>query len=183
MPVVLDGSRSADGLSWAIADARTRCAGPARATPSSIGLVNNMPDAALQATERQFRALLAAAAADRHGAVCILFSLPSVARGEAARPHLLDGRYRRFRRASGAPLDALIVTGAEPKRAVLARRALLGRPDAASFDWARAQHGLDDLVLPRGPCRRAASRRHRAPAPAAEALRRVRCTMWSRRTR
>src|ERR1017187_4237360 len=48
-----------------------------------IGLVNNMPDAALQATERQFMRLLRQAASDvRIDLHC--FSLPSVRRSQTA---------------------------------------------------------------------------------------------------
>jgi homoserine O-succinyltransferase len=77
-----------------------------------IGLVNNMPDAALKPTERQFARLLAAAS----GALDVrlhLFSLPEVPRGDAARGHM-RGRYGDLAALERARLDALIVTGAEP---------------------------------------------------------------------
>ena len=50
----------------------------------TIGLVNNMPDAALEATERQFTDLLRAATPN---AVVLLklFAMPEVPRGEAVR--------------------------------------------------------------------------------------------------
>ena len=56
-----------------------------------IGLVNNMPDPALQATERQFTRLLQAAAGDRRIHLHC-FSLPSVQRSPQARA-LIAGRY------------------------------------------------------------------------------------------
>lgn len=78
----------------------------------TIGLINNMPDTALKATERQFMKLLqAAAGARRIHFHC--FSLPSVKRSPEAKWHveseysdLADLRRHRF--------DGLIVTGAEP---------------------------------------------------------------------
>lgn len=43
-----------------------------------VGLVNNMPDAALQTTERQFHELLSAASHD-HAVYLKLFTLPQLA--------------------------------------------------------------------------------------------------------
>lgn len=82
-----------------------------------VGLVNNMPDAALRGTERQFARLLAAAS----GAVDVrlhLFSLETVARGPAASAYLA-GRYGTLRDLEAVRLDGLIVTGAEPIAATL----------------------------------------------------------------
>ena len=50
----------------------------------NIGLVNNMPDSALQATERQFTRLLQAAAGNRRIHLHC-FSLPSVYRSQSAK--------------------------------------------------------------------------------------------------
>jgi len=50
----------------------------------TIGLINNMPDTALKATERQFMRLLTAAAASNVRIRFHCFSLPSVNRSEAA---------------------------------------------------------------------------------------------------
>src|SRR5580693_2652580 len=53
----------------------------------TIGLINNMPDSALQATERQFIELLKAAAGNR--AVNLhCFSLPSVKRSQAVQSRI-----------------------------------------------------------------------------------------------
>ena len=82
-----------------------------------IGLVNNMPDTALEATERQFVALLEAAA----GQVRVrlrFFSLPGVPRSERGQRHV-DKFYRGLRELPGSDLDALIVTGTEPRAASL----------------------------------------------------------------
>jgi homoserine O-succinyltransferase len=77
-----------------------------------IGLVNNMPDPALVATERQFSGLLKDAGDD---SVRIhLYHLPGVPRGEEARA-LLRERYRPVDDLYTAPVDALIVTGNEPR--------------------------------------------------------------------
>ena len=77
-----------------------------------IGLVNNMPDAALRATEKQFIELLGAATGDRIVRLH-LFSLPGVARGSAARAHI-GSAYAEIETLKAGRLDALIVTGAEP---------------------------------------------------------------------
>ena len=53
----------------------------------TIGLVNNMPDSALKATERQFMRLVQAASGDiRVNFHC--FSLPAVARSKQASEHI-----------------------------------------------------------------------------------------------
>ncbi|MGA8359276.1 MAG: homoserine O-succinyltransferase [Xanthobacteraceae bacterium] len=83
----------------------------------TIGLVNNMPDAALDATERQFTDLIRAATPN---AVVLLklFALPELPRGEATR-RALAGRYRDIAALWDTPLDGLIVTGTEPRAANL----------------------------------------------------------------
>jgi homoserine O-succinyltransferase len=89
----------------------------AEAPRLTIGLLNNMPDAALRATERQFAALLAEAA----GGVEIelrLFALPRVQRGPEACA-MMAGRYERAAALADAGLDGLIVTGLEPRAADL----------------------------------------------------------------
>jgi homoserine O-succinyltransferase len=78
----------------------------------TIGLVNNMPDPALQATERQFTRLLQAAAGNRRIHLHC-FSLPSVKRSPQARA-LMAGRYRDIADLGKLQFDGLIVTGAEP---------------------------------------------------------------------
>jgi homoserine O-succinyltransferase/O-acetyltransferase len=83
----------------------------------TIGLVNNMPDAALDATERQFLALIRAAAVDT--VVCFkLFSIPEVPRGDETRARMV-ARYRDIAELWDARLDGLIVTGTEPRAAAL----------------------------------------------------------------
>ena len=83
----------------------------------AIGLVNNMPDPALQATERQFTRLLQAAAGNRRIHLHC-FSLPSVKRSPQAKA-LMEGRYTDIADLGRLQLDGLIVTGAEPIAATL----------------------------------------------------------------
>ncbi|HKW47101.1 MAG TPA: homoserine O-succinyltransferase [Gemmatimonadaceae bacterium] len=80
-----------------------------------IGLVNNMPDAALQTTEDQFGTLLAAAGAD-FDVRLRLFSFPELIRGEAGRKYVSD-HYEPIEQLWTADMDGLIVTGAEPRTA------------------------------------------------------------------
>jgi len=90
-------------------------------TPLVIGLVNNMPDAALRSTERQFRELLADAAGER-AVVVRIFSLPGLARSDAGRQHVRDN-HDDIEELWGARLDGLIVTGTEPRARDLADEA------------------------------------------------------------
>jgi homoserine O-succinyltransferase len=83
-----------------------------------IGLVNNMPDTALKSTEAQFAALLEAAAGDLPVRLR-LFSLPLVPRSERGALHL-GASYLGLRDFWDSRLDALIVTGTEPRAAALA---------------------------------------------------------------
>jgi homoserine O-succinyltransferase len=82
-----------------------------------IGLINNMPDSALEATERQFLALLDAAA---EGIVVrlSLYSLPDVPRTDTGRRYL-SRCYAGIEELWNRQLDGLIVTGTEPQAANL----------------------------------------------------------------
>jgi homoserine O-succinyltransferase len=79
----------------------------------SIALVNNMPDAALPASERQFRSLVEEAARGDFDVTVRLYNLPGLRRGEAASA-AMAGRYGDLDELMRAGADALIVTGAEP---------------------------------------------------------------------
>jgi len=75
-----------------------------------VGLVNNMSDADMRATELQFAKLLK----ESSGALDVrlrLFSLRGIARGEQARSRM-DGFYDDAAFLQAASIDALIVTGA-----------------------------------------------------------------------
>jgi homoserine O-succinyltransferase len=77
-----------------------------------VGLVNNMPDAAMRATELQFARLLKAAAGPLDVRLR-LFSLRGIARSEQTRARM-DGFYDDAGFLQAAHVDALIVTGAQP---------------------------------------------------------------------
>jgi homoserine O-succinyltransferase len=79
----------------------------------SIGLVNNMPDAAFAATERQFTDLIRAATPN---AVVLLklFAIPEMPPVEGVRRELVQ-RYRDIAELWDTQLDGLIVTGTEPR--------------------------------------------------------------------
>ena len=75
-----------------------------------VGLLNMMPDAALEATERQFMRLLAGS--NRIVQIYVhVFTVPGIERGAGAQKHI-DRHYRDFADIQRAGLDALIVTGA-----------------------------------------------------------------------
>jgi homoserine O-succinyltransferase/O-acetyltransferase len=101
MPLLLDSAQSGP------------VAGLEAANCVTVGLINNMPDAALEATERQFTDLIRAGMG---GAIVRLlrFYIPQVPRGAAARQQMA-GRYRDVTELWDGKLDGLIVTGTEPK--------------------------------------------------------------------
>ena len=78
--------------------------------PIHIGILNLMPDAALEATERQFLRLIGnsslVAQINSH-----IFTLPFIRRGKDAQKHI-DMYYESFDDVKKHGLDALIVTGA-----------------------------------------------------------------------
>ena len=107
----------------------------AHSTASSIviGLVNNMPDAALESTEAQFSGLLEAAAGARR--VQLRFtSFPELPRGAEARQRIERSYWPIDTLLSEAP-DALIVTGTEPIAPRLPDEPYWPRL-AALLDWA-----------------------------------------------
>jgi homoserine O-succinyltransferase len=100
-----------------------------------LGLVNNMPDAALEKTERQFIELLNAAAGERRIRLK-LFSLPEIARAGAARDRV-QLRYSPIDALWDSRLDGLIVTGTEPRAPDL-RDEPYWRTLVKIVDWAEA---------------------------------------------
>ena len=93
----------------------------------TIGLINNMPDAAFRATERQFFSLLEAASRDDIKVLLVFYRLPEIPRKDL-RAH--DARkYQSVETLEDTRLDGLIVTGREP---------MMGK----------RQHTFDHLVLP-----------------------------------
>src|ERR1700684_1897892 len=91
---------------------------PAGSEWIEIGLLNNMPESALEATEQQFLELMGAAAGDSWVHLRF-FSLAGVPRSERARSYLSQS-YHDAADLRRAELDGLIVTGTEPKAADLA---------------------------------------------------------------
>lgn len=94
-----------------------------------------MPNAALQATERQFLRLLRQAAGNvRIDLHC--FSLPSVHRSQTAKWRV-DRQYTDIAELGRRKFDGLIVTGAEPNAATLPEEPFW-RDLADIIDWAEA---------------------------------------------
>jgi homoserine O-succinyltransferase len=89
---------------------------PHRGAPAPqilIGLVNNMPDAALRSTENQFAGLLEEASG-RQTVRLRYTSLPDLPRSQEALEHIRASYWPLEELLAGAP-DALIVTGTEPR--------------------------------------------------------------------
>jgi homoserine O-succinyltransferase len=78
-----------------------------------IGLVNNMPDAALQLTERQFLSLIDSAA-DGIAVRLSFYTLPDIHRADSGRRYV-DSFYSPIENLWDRHLDGLIVTGTEPR--------------------------------------------------------------------
>ena len=95
-----------------------------------IGLLNMMPDAALEATERQFFRLIGHS---NQIAQFYLhpFTLASIKRGENAQKHI-DDFYQSFEQIKQQGLDALIITGAHV--------------EAADLEKAPFYHELKDVI-------------------------------------
>mgnify|MGYP001042139733 FL=1 len=100
-----------------------------------VGLVNNMPDQALRTTEIQFARLLKEAAGPLDVRLR-LFSLSSIPRSREARARM-EGFYDDAGMLPHAPVDALIVTGAEPQAADLRAEPYWGEL-ARLIDWAQS---------------------------------------------
>lgn len=94
-----------------------RGAGPGL-RPLRVALVNNMPDPAIAATDRQFARLLAGA---RGGCEVVVdrYFLPSVERQPAAWDALAEAGYRPVSYLWRQPADAVVVTGSEPVKSEL----------------------------------------------------------------
>ncbi len=109
-----------------------------RDEPIVIGLVNNMPDAALRATERQFHDLLMAGAANRVVRVRH-FSLPEIPRTLTALSHI-NQHYEQLSELWPSRVDGLLVTGTEPRASALEDEPYWGTLTTL-IDWA-AEHAI-----------------------------------------
>ncbi|CAK0753610.1 Homoserine O-succinyltransferase [Gammaproteobacteria bacterium] len=98
-----------------------------------IGLCNMMPDAALEATERQFFRLIGESnpIAQFHAHPFTLDALP---RGESARKHIAC-YYEPFDKVRKEGLDGLIISGANVTHSELSRESFW-QPLIAVIDWA-----------------------------------------------
>jgi len=101
MPLLIDTAQSRSAIDVHAANCVT------------VGLINNMPDAALVATERQLIELMRASA-DNCVVRLLLFSIPDVPRADDTRLEL-SGRYRDIAELWSTRLDGLVVTGNEPR--------------------------------------------------------------------
>lgn len=101
-----------------------------------IGLLNMMPDAALEATERQFYRLVGAANPivqfHMHP-----FTIEGLPRGDEAQAHI-DRYYEPFGKIRQEGLDGLIISGANVTHAHLQEEPFW-QPLTEVFDWARRQ--------------------------------------------
>lgn len=99
-----------------------------------IGLLNNMPDAALQATERQFQSLIGAASGGLKVRL-VRCRIASISRGDAAEAYLAEN-YIDVESLFGSEIDGLIVTGREPLTSHL-RDELYWDNFVQVLEWAR----------------------------------------------
>ncbi len=107
-----------------------------------IGLVNNMPDAAVATTQRQFSRLIDEASGELDVRLR-LFGLETLPRAREARRAMAD-EYRAAGALKTQAQDALIVTGAEP-RAPDIRREPFWSELTFVLDWAEA-HSISTLL-------------------------------------
>ncbi|WP_257169494.1 homoserine O-succinyltransferase [Bradyrhizobium sp. SRS-191] len=132
MTLLFEGDRRITSPALAPAGGERRVRDPIELT---IGLVNNMPDSALKATDVQIARLLQQSAPWHVRIRLHCFSLPSIARSPVASSHVAQ-TYTDIDRLDGLGIDGLIVTGAEPIAARLRDEPYW--PDlTAIIDWAR----------------------------------------------
>ena len=128
-----------------------------------IGLLNMMPDAALEATERQFLRLVGGC--NRIAQIYVHpFGVRSQERGPRARAHMA-AHYREFESLEEEGLDALIITGANPADPDLTRESFWpgmlevmewGRTKVCSMVCSclathaalKIYHGIERIALP-----------------------------------
>ncbi len=99
-----------------------------------VGVLNMMPDAALEATERQFMRRLGTSSRIVQLYVH-LFTVPGLDRGAEAQAHI-DAHYRSFDEIKAEGLDALIISGANVTQPDLSQEAFFPQM-LEVFEWAR----------------------------------------------
>ncbi len=115
MPVYLDSNYSSDSRVVRMGLLPTKPPAQLKERPSksiTIGVINNMPDGALDATEHQFLSLLELASQD----ILVRLSfhaLPKIPRNESGSRHV-SKFYSNVENLWSKKLDGLIVTGREP---------------------------------------------------------------------
>lgn len=135
MPITFERPRFAEQLAN-LRERRTRRGSfRDRGKRVEIGLVNNMPDAAVATTERQFARLIEEASGE-FDVRLRLFDLETLPRASEARRAMAED-YRPARALKARPQDALIVTGAEPRAPDL-RREPFWSELVFVLDWANA---------------------------------------------
>jgi homoserine O-succinyltransferase len=132
MPLEIERHRSREST-------RERTAGDSASGSLVIGLVNNMPDSALEATESQFGRLLSAAAASSEVRLRLSF-LPEVPRAQAGLEHIQGAGYWPIDALLHAGVDGLIVTGMEPCKPLLSEEPYWGRMSEL-VRWAQSNTG------------------------------------------
>lgn len=135
MPLMADRNRIPDHFAAKNGSSAVKILESFKTPPKCIriALINNMPDSALQDTESQFVDLLASAACDLPVHLG-LYSLPEVPRGERGKRHITSF-YRTIDELWNSRVDAIIVTGTEPRQPDL-RQELYWRSLGVLFDWA-----------------------------------------------
>ncbi len=119
---------------------------PNRATTQDIrelhiGFLNMMPDAALEATERQFLRLVGSC--NRIAQFHVHpFSFPEIPRGKKAQSHI-DAFYNSFEALKKQGLDALILSGANPAKTEITQEPFW-QPLQQVVEW--AQHNVCSVM-------------------------------------
>ena len=124
-----------------------------------IGLLNMMPDAALEITERQFMRLVGNSNQIAQFYVHV-FSLPGLERSAETQAYI-DQYYTSFERVKADGLDALIITGANVANPSLDQEDFW-HPLTEVIEWARLERDLNPLLLPLDPRADEVLSRHRA---------------------
>jgi homoserine O-succinyltransferase len=143
MPLIIDGGRVPSRWAERISPSGRAIDGHTRHMNSlSIGLINNMPDPALEDTELQFFELLDIASGDIPVYIK-LYSLTGVPRTDRGQRHL-NSFYFPFDDLWKTQLDGVIITGTEPRCPNL-REEPYWNLLTQVFDW--AQHNTCSTIL------------------------------------
>ena len=148
---------------------RTRSGSRSGRRTVTIGLINNMSDEALKVTERQFGGLVGASAGDIDVELR-LFALSQTPRSPRALEYI-STCYEPASAVMDGDLDALIITGAQPRSTCLSDE-LYWDELTELIDWAREHTVSTIFSLSCRPLRGIASRRRRTTAVAREMHRR-----------